>query len=688
MTSAVLSSPNAQHDPRSTPRWLDQSWLEPRFVVLTLIALLASIFGESQGWSPRVLLGLNLASYVFGGLFGAKGALEALGQRRIDVDMLMVLAALGAAAIDQWHEGATLLFLFSLSNVLQDYAIGRSRQAIRALLKLYPAEAKVRREGQTLTVKIDQIQVGDTVLIEPGERIPVDGLVRGGRSSVDQAPITGESMPVEKAVGDKVFAGTLNGQGVLDVEATQVAHDTTLARIIRLVEEAQDSKAPTERFLDRFEQIYALVIISGVALFIIIPPALGLADFTSNFYRAMVLMTVASPCALVISTPAAFLSAIASAARGGVLFKGGAYLEGMASIKAVAFDKTGTLTQGKPAVTDLVSCCALHEDELLAVAAAVEARSEHPLGKAVVAAAQARGLSIEQVQDFQAITGKGIVSRLDGRQVRLGSVTYLSEQNLLPERLHEPVERFEQQGKTVIGVVREGECQGCGACEAAGQRADWMGILAIADQIRPEAAQVVRDLKALGIQRVAMLTGDNPRVAQHIGAQLGVDAIYAGLMPEDKVRVVKQIEAEVGPTAMIGDGVNDAPALATASIGIAMGAAGTDVALETADLVLMGDRLPLIAAALKLSRKARQVVWQNLGFSIAVIVLLIAGAFIVSLPLPLGVLGHEGSTVIVVLNGLIQLLLLPELARRRLIPAGAAPATNPAGRSTRPALHR
>lgn len=666
MTSAVLISPNSQSDPQPKSRWLDQKWLEPRFVVLTLAFLLTSIVGESLGWSRELVLVLDIASYVFGGIFGAKGALEALRERRIDVDMLMILAALGAAAVDQWHEGATLLFLFSLSNVLQDYAIGRSRQAIRALLKLYPAEAKVKRDGQTLTLKIEQIQLGDTVLIEPGERIPVDGLVRSGRSSVDQAPITGESMPVEKVVGDKVFAGTLNGQGALDVEATQSARDTTLARIIRMVEEAQDSKAPTERFLERFEQIYALVIIGGVGLFIIIPPALGLTDFASNFYRAMVLMTVASPCALVISTPASFLSAIASAARGGVLFKGGAYLEGMAGIKAIAFDKTGTLTQGKPAVTDLVSCCALHEDELLAVAAAVESRSEHPLAKAVVAAAQARHLSLDAVQDFQAVTGKGIVSTVDGREVRLGSITYLIEKNPLPERLQEPVERLEKQGKTVIGVVREGECQGCGACEASGQRADWMGIIAIADQIRPEAGQIVHYLKSLGIQRVAMLTGDNPRVAQHIGGLLGVDAVYAGLMPEDKVRVVKEIEAEVGPTAMIGDGVNDAPALATASIGIAMGAAGTDVALETADLVLMGDRLQLIPYALKLSRKARRVVWQNLSFSIGVILMLIAGTFLVALPLPLGVLGHEGSTVIVVLNGLIQLLLLPEIARRRM----------------------
>jgi Cd2+/Zn2+-exporting ATPase len=649
MASIYITPTQKQNEQPRPARLLTQSWLEPRLVVVTLAAILASIMAERLNAPAWLILVFNITSYIAGGLFGAKTAIESLRERRIDVDMLMVLAALGAAAVDQWREGAILLFLFSLSNVLQDYAIGRSRQAIRSLLKLYPSDAKVRRNGVVTVVKVSQIRIGDTVLIEPGERIPVDGLVRNGRSSVDQSPITGESMPVEKAVGDKVFAGTLNQQGALDVEATQAASDTTLARIIKMVEEAQDSKAPTERFLDRFEQIYALVILGGVGLFIIVPPALGLVDFSTNFYRAMVLMTVASPCALVISTPASFISAIAASARGGVLFKGGAYLEGMAGIKAVAFDKTGTLTKGKPALTDIIPVEGVSEEELLRVAASVEVRSEHPLAKAVANAAQSRGLKLAEVTAFEAIPGRGVQAVVDGQIVQIGSPRYLLQNGDFPAALAEARDGLEGEGKTVMLVQLGGA---------------WLGLIALADQIRPEARDMIARIRGNGVQ-VAMLTGDNPLVARNIAQQLGIDRVYAGLMPEDKVTALKEIESEVGPVAMVGDGVNDAPALAAASIGIAMGAAGTDVALETADLVLMGDKLELIPYAIGMSKKARRVVWQNISFSLAVIVLLIVSTFVISLPLPLGVLGHEGSTVIVVLNGLIQLLLWPEVVRRR-----------------------
>jgi Cd2+/Zn2+-exporting ATPase len=625
--------------------------LEAILVVVTALAIAFSLIAERFGAPEWVVLILNVTSYAAGGFFGAKTAIESLLNRRIDVDLLMVLAALGAALIDQWHEGAILLFLFSLSNVLQDYAIGRSRQAIKGLLKLYPEQAKVRRGGDVQIVKASQIVIGEIVLIEPGERIPVDGIVRSGRSSVDQSPITGESMPVEKQVGDSVFAGTLNQQGVLDVEATQKASNTTLSRIIKMVEEAQDTKAPTERFLERFEQIYATFIITAVLLFIFIPPALGLVDdFNAHFYMAMVLMTVASPCALIISTPAAFISAIASGARSGVLFKGGAYIEQMATIKAVAFDKTGTLTLGKPFVTDIVPCENISEAELLRVAASVEVRSEHPLAKAVAKAAQERRLALSEVTEFENVPGRGVSAVVDHQVVNLGSPAYLLQNGDFPAHLTEARTRLESEGKTVMLVQRDDQ---------------WLGLIAMADQLRPEAREMIARLKKSGIQRVAMLTGDNPLVAQNIARQLGLDDVYAGLMPEDKVTVIKEIESRVGPVAMVGDGVNDAPALATASIGIAMGAAGTDVALETADLVLMGDKLELIDYAISLSKKARRVVWQNIAFSIVVIVLLLMSAFLIHLPLPLGVMGHEGSTVIVVLNGLITLLLWPEFKRRR-----------------------
>jgi Cd2+/Zn2+-exporting ATPase len=630
---------------------MTQEWLEPRLVVVTLACILLSLLAERLEAPAGLILALNITSYVAGGFFGLLGSIEELRHRKINVDLLMVLAAVGAALVNQWHEGALLLFLFSLSNVLQEYAIGRSRQAIKSLMKLYPSEAKVRRDGEIVVIKVDKIRVGDTVLIEPGERIPVDGVVLDGRSAVDQSPITGESMPVEKAAGDKVFAGTLNQQGVLDVEATQAASDTTLARIIKMVEEAQDAKAPTERFLDTFEQYYAMFIIGSVLLFIFVPPALGLvSDFGSHFYQAMVLMTVASPCALVISTPASFISAIASAARGGVLFKGGAYLEAMAGVKAVAFDKTGTLTKGKPAVTDIVPADGLSQDEFLRIAASVEARSEHPLAKAIADAARGRGLALSNVTEFEAIPGRGVQAVVDHQVVNLGSPSYLLQNGSFPPALAEARDRLEAEGKTVMLAQRGGQ---------------WLGLIAMADQIRPEAKAIIDQLHAVGVERVAMLTGDNPLVAKNIAAQLGIDTVYAGLMPEDKVTALKEIESTVGPVAMVGDGVNDAPALAAASVGIAMGAAGTDVALETADLVLMGDRLELIPYAINLSKKARRVVWENIAFALLVIATLIVSAFAIHLPLPLGVLGHEGSTVIVVMNGLIQLLLWPEVLRRR-----------------------
>lgn len=643
---ALTTSEHEKIEAGST--WMTEAWLGPRLVAITLVAILLSLLGERLGWGEGVILVLNLTAYAAGGYFGLKGGIASLRHGKIDVDILMVLAAAGAALVDQWHEGALLLFLFSLSDVLQAYAIGRSRQAIRGLLKLYPNEARVKRGPNTVMVPLSAIRPGDVVLIQPGERIPVDGIVRAGQSTLDQSPITGESMPVEKTVNDPVFAGTLNQRGALDVEATKGATDTVLARIIQLVESAQDSKAPTERFLDRFEQIYATIIILAVLLFIFIPPALGWTDFQSNFYRAMVLMTVASPCALVISTPASFISAIASAARGGVLFKGGAYLEGLASIKAIAFDKTGTLTSGKPAVTALVPAAGVTETELIRAAASVEGRSEHPLAAAVLGEATSRKIPLADVTDFEAVTGKGVKGTIDGETVQVGSPNYLLDDSL-PAALSSEVERLEAAGNTVM-LVRQGD--------------RWLGLLGLADKVRPEAKQLIAALHEKGV-KVAMLTGDNDRVARNIAAQLGLDNVHAELMPEDKVTAIHELRAQYGEVAMVGDGVNDAPALAAADIGIAMGAAGTDVALETADLVLMGDKLELIPYAIGLSKQARRVVWQNIGFSIAVIVVLILSAFAISLPLPLGVLGHEGSTVIVVLNGVITLLLWPEFVRQR-----------------------
>jgi Cd2+/Zn2+-exporting ATPase len=647
---------NAPEPGKPVLRLPSAAWLEPRLVIVTLLALIASLLLERADAPGILILIANLTAYAAGGVFGVKHALASLREGKLDIDLLMIAAALGAALIDQWHEGALLLFLFSLSNVLQDYAIGRSRQAIRALFKLYPTEAKVRRGEAIETIAISAIRPGDLIVIQPGDRIPADGIVRVGQTAIDQAAITGESIPVEKGVGDTVFAGTLNTSGAIDIEATAAASDTMLARIITLVEQAQDSKAPTERFLERFEEVYARAILGAVALFIVLPPLLLNVNFHDNFYRAMVLLTVASPCALVISTPATFISAIAAAARSGVLFKGGAYLEGLAHVRAVAFDKTGTLTRGTPVLTDVIPVDGADADDLLRVAASVEASSEHPLATAIVRAAAERGLTHLPIEGFEAVAGRGITAQIAGETVQVGSPAYLSAITPPTDAARAALDMLTEAGKTAIGVLRAGR---------------WLGVLALADAPRPESASVVAQLRAMGIE-VAMLTGDNARVARTIAAGMGITHVYAELLPEDKVRALAEIERQFGATAMIGDGVNDAPALASAAIGVAMGGAGSDVALETADVVLMGDRLALLPFAIALSRKARRVVWQNIVFAIAVIVMLVAGAFFINLPLPLGVLGHEGSTVIVVLNGVISLLVVTELQRRRQARSGSS----------------
>ena len=650
MSAHSTTSLNQFTSHEAPPSWRNQAWLAPRLVAITLVAILLSFLGERAGAPAALVMAINIAAYASGGFYGARTAIESLMQGEIDVDMLMVLAALGAAAIGQWHEGAILLFLFSLSNVLQDYAIGRSRTAIRSLLALYPEVAKVKRGGQVVELKISEINIGDTVLIEPAERIPVDGEVVSGYSAVDESPINGESMPADKAAGDLVFAGTLNGPGILDVRALRSAEQTTLSRIIKLVEEAQDKKAPTERILKRFEQGYAKLVILAVALFIFVPPALGVSDFQSNFYRAMVLMTVASPCALVISVPSAIISAIASAARDGVLFKGGASLEQLAAVRVFAFDKTGTLTYGEPQVSDVVAASQVSRSELLTYAASAESRSEHPLAKAIVRMAHESEIPVYEPEAFKAIPGRGVSATIKGRAVRVGRVAWMADCPALPDPLVARQRELEDEGKTVVAALRDQE---------------WLGLIALADECRADSAPLIAALKDRGIVPV-ILTGDNQRVADSIAKQVDIERVYAGLLPDEKASTIGQLRREFGSVAMIGDGINDAPALAVADVGIAMGVAGTDVALEAADVALMSDRLGRIVDALRLSARARQVVRQNIAFSLAVIVLLTLGVFAVDLPLPLGVLGHEGSTVIVVTNGLISLLALPELRRRQL----------------------
>ncbi len=618
---------------------ISQEKLEVAFTVINAATGLAAWIGAQAGLDPLAVGILYALSYVSGGYFGVLASIEGLKEKTLNVDLLMLVAAIGAAIIGSPAEGAMLLFLFSLSNTLQSYAMDRSRKAIEKLLDLRPAVATVRRGSRLVTLPVEQLTLGDVVVVRPGERFPIDGEVISGESDVNQATITGESMPIHKNPGDSVFASTINGTGSLELRVTRLAKDTTLARIVQMVEDAQATKSNTQRALDEFEQKYAMFVLGAAALLIVIPWLVLGQDFQPTFYRAMTWLVVASPCALVISTPASVLSAIANAARNGVLFKGGVHLEQTATLKVLAFDKTGTLTTGQPALTQVYSVNG-DENGLLRLAGGVEARSEHPLAKAIVSAAHITHPELPTATEFRAIPGQGVEARVEGNMVWMGNERMFDERAVvLSANLLSRARQLEEEGQTAMFIY-----------DQSAQK--FLGLVAVADTLRPDAIEMITGLKKAGIERVVMLTGDNPRVAAKIAAKAGVDEYHAGLLPQDKVMVLKSLQKKYGPVAMVGDGVNDAPSLATADIGIAMGGGGTDVAIETADVVLMSDDLRKIPFAIGLARRAKQVVWQNLTFSLAVIVILIASAFGANLPLPIGVFGHEGSTVLVVLNGL------------------------------------
>lgn len=614
--------------------------IEIAFIVINAITALTAFIGVGLAWHPSLIFGLYFVSYTTGGWFGLMASIKALKEKTLNVDLLMILAALGAAAIGQPAEGAMLLFLFSLSNTLQTYAMDRSRKAIEKLLDLRPAQATVRRGSRLVTLPIEQLTLGDIVLVRPGERFPIDGEVLSGISDVDQATITGESMPVHKQENDLVFAGTVNGTGSLEIRVTRLAKDTTLARIVKMVEEAQSTKANTQQMLDTFEQRYAIFVLAAAVLLIFVPWLILGHSFQPTFYRAMTWLVVASPCALVISTPASILSAIANGARNGVLFKGGVHLEKTATLKVLAFDKTGTLTSGKPALSGLFSFSETKEEDILRLVAALESRSEHPLARAIVQAAHSRNLNLPPSMEFRAIPGQGVEGVVESRHLLIGNERMYQERSIrIPVNIMNKASEMHDEGQTAMFVYNM-------------RSQTFLGLLGVADTLREDAVEMIKALKAIGIEHIVMLTGDNAKVAAKIAARAGVDEFHADLLPQDKVTVLKSLQRKYGPVAMVGDGVNDAPSLATADIGIAMGGAGTDVAIETADVVLMSDDLRKIPFSIGLARQARKVVWQNLTFAMCVIVLLVAGAFGAELALPLGVVGHEGSTVLVVLNGL------------------------------------
>jgi Zn2+/Cd2+-exporting ATPase len=578
-------------------------------------------------------------AYVAGGTFATITALRDLFlEHTVSVDFLMITAAVGAAIVGHWEEGAILLGLFSTSNALEHHALGRTQRAVRALMELSPEVATVLRDGQERVVPIEDLRLGEVVLVRPGERVAVDGRVLAGETEIDQSAITGESLPVAKRVGDTCFAGTINTHGAIQVRVDRLHQESTLAKIVQFVEQAQAEKSETQRFTDRFEGWYAVGVIAFSTLVGVIPPLVFGQGWEPSVYRGITLLVVASPCALVISTPASTLSGLANAARNGILFKGSASLEDIGETRAIAFDKTGTLTYGQPALTDTIAFGnGWSEERVLRLAASAERLSEHHMAKAIVQGAEQQGLSLADAVAFRALPGKGIAAAVDGDEVLVGNGMLFAEFGVtVPDEVVSEADRLRDAGKTAVFV---------------GDRQAVRGLIAVADTVRASAKTVVAELKAQGIARIVMLTGDNRRVAAAIAAELGIDTVYADLLPEEKLRIIEELKA-TGPVAMIGDGLNDAPALATASIGVAMGGAGTDVALETADVVLMADDLTKLPYAIDLSRRTRRTIRQNLGFSLAVIGTLVVATLTRGIPLPLGVIGHEGSTVIVVLNGL------------------------------------
>ena len=574
-----------------------------------------------------------VASALIGGWnFFPKG-LRAARALSLDMNFLMTVAILGAIAVGEYLEAGAIAFLFAIAERLENYSVDRARRSIEALMDRKPDTATVVREGRETTVPADEIEEGEVVVVRPGERIPADGTVLDGASAVDQAPITGESVPVEKAVGDEVYAGTVNGEGWLRVRVDHPIDDSTFARIVRLIEEAESTRAPIERFVERFARWYTPAVTAAAILVVAVPPALFGAAFVPWFVRGLTLLVIACPCALVISTPVAVVSGITAAAKNGVLIKGGAHLERMGEVEVIAFDKTGTLTAGRLEVTDVVPLDGTTEEEVLALASAVEARSEHPIAKAIVHAAGSREAG-RRVEAFESVRGRGVRAAVDGRAIAVGRPELFE----VPATGNGALERLRSEGKTALLV---------GPPDAP------VGVIAVADRERPEAARAIARLKRAGVDRVVMLTGDHRETAGAVAAALGVDEVEAELLPDEKLERIEALKARYGAVAMVGDGVNDGPALAAADVGIAMGAAGSDVALETADVALLGDDLDRLAYLYRLSHAGRGVIRQNVAASILVKLALATGV-------PLGwvtlivavVVGDMGTSLAVTGNAL------------------------------------
>ncbi|NMF62196.1 heavy metal translocating P-type ATPase [Brasilonema octagenarum] len=618
------------------------------------------------GWALLLLP----AAYVIGGYESAREGLTTLfKEKELDVDLLMIVAALGAAILGLWKreyhlilDGGILILIFAISGALEGYAMQRTERSIRSLMSLTQDTARVLRSGREEIISISQLKVGDEIVVKPGELIPTDAMIVSGLSTVNQAAITGESVPIEKTVGEEVFAGTLNGYGALKLRVHQPPESSLLQRVIRLVEQAQTEAPPSQQFVERFERRYALVIVVAGLLLAILPPFVLNWDWETTIYRALTFLVVASPCALMAAIMPTLLSGIAQGARQGILFKNGAQLEMIGKVRAIAFDKTGTLTTGQLQVFQVIPTSGYTEADVLKVAASVESSSEHPIGEAIVQAA--RDLNWSRAVEVRAIPGQGILGMNGHQEVIVGKADFVQQYvthlpSVLPHpaltgtpllskergrgevlnasELKDSADLLQQEGKTVVWV-------------AQGEQV--LGVIVIADEVRGEAARAIARLRKLGVEQIVMLTGDNNRTAHSVAQAVGIDQVYAELLPEDKLDIIRRLQKEYQTVAMVGDGINDAPALAQASVGIAMGKIGSDVALETADIILMADRLEKIEAAMRLGKRAQAIVKQNITVALGFIVLLLVGNFVGGINLPIGVIGHEGSTVLVTLSGL------------------------------------
>ncbi|MCY9696166.1 heavy metal translocating P-type ATPase [Paenibacillus alginolyticus] len=605
-------------------------------IVFSGVLLLFGWIGSYTNVSPNFTTLLYAISIIIGGYKPARSAYYAVKSRSLDMNVLMTAAVLGAAAIGQWLEGATVVWLFALGNVLQTMSIEKTRNSIRSLIDLAPPEAFVKIGQELVRKLVEEISVDDVIVIKPGDKIPLDGLVIAGESSINQSAITGESIPIDKHIGDSVFAGTINEHGSLEIKVTKLVEDTTISKIIHLVEEAQEQKAPTEAFVDKFARIYTPIVFILALIVMFLPPLFAFGTWGSWFYKGLELLVIACPCALVISTPVAIVSAIGNAAKNGVLIKGGAFLEIAGRISTIAFDKTGTLTEGKPNVSQVILTEA-SENELLSIARTLEEYSTHPIAKAVVEYAKDKGVPVLRGETFRNIVGKGISAWIGNSEYFAGNMKLFKELHTSLDVLEPQILSLQQDGNTIVII---------------GTSEKIIGVIAVADAIRSTSVKALKGLQAVGIHEVVMLTGDNEGTAKKVASETGVTRYFAELMPEDKVNAVKNLQKEGHFVAMVGDGINDAPALATADLGIAMGGAGTDTAMETADIVLMADNLEKLPHTIHLSRKSVQIIKQNIWFSIVIKVVALLLIFPGLLTLWMAVLSDTGAALLVILNSL------------------------------------